>query len=187
MMNNSCIVTTTFCRKCKKLRSCLETKGISEYRFLCKECASEQELVGNCRICGREGIEKELKKHGGYCHLCIKDNIVECELCGKEVYSHNILDGACHRCRNGKNKACDKCGVYLPVDHISSDGLCSKCSIKIHKTLRQSNVNEVVECVECGREALVNDLNDKGLCIYCYSSGLEKEIKKLKKRKKAYY
>ena len=73
-MNNSSILTTTFCRKCKKLRSCLETKSNSNYKFLCKECAKEEDLISNCISCGREGVASELLKHGGYCHLCEKDN-----------------------------------------------------------------------------------------------------------------
>ena len=87
-MNNSSIVTTTFCRKCYKLRSCLDTKSISNYNYLCKECARVEDLV--------------------------------------------------------------------------------------------------VECIECGRESYVNDL-DEGLCIYCKCDSLERQIKRLKGKKKSYY
>jgi len=140
-----------------------------------------------CIECGREGITTELLKHGGYCHLCENDNIVECELCGTETYSSNMTNGVCKKCATGENRECIKCGNYFNKENLTSDNLCPKCSIKIHKKLRSSQVNEIVECLECGREVLVNDLND-GLCIYCYSEGLEKEISKLKKRKrKAYY
>ena len=185
-MNNSSILTTTFCRKCKKLRSCLETKSNSNYKFLCKECAKEEDLISNCISCGREGVASELLKHGGYCHLCEKDNITECSLCGAEAYNSNLIDGVCPKCANGTNKPCIKCGEYFNKNKLSSDSLCPKCSIKLHKRLIDSGVNEVVECISCGRESLVNDL-DNGLCIYCKCDSLEAEIRKLKKRKKAYY
>lgn len=184
-MNNSSIVTTTFCRKCYRLRSCLSTKSMSNYSYLCKECAKENDLVIECINCGREAT-KDIINHGGYCHLCENDNISECSLCGAEVYNSNLTDSVCYKCIEGKNKPCTKCGEYFNKDKLSSDSLCPKCSIKLHKTLIDSGVNEVVECLECGREALVNDL-DKGLCIYCKCEGLEAEIRKLKKRKKAYY
>ena len=70
-------------------------------------------------------------------------------------------------------------------DKLSSDNLCSKCSIKIHKRLYDSGINEVVECIECGRESLVNDL-DNGLCIYCKCEVLERQIKRLRGKRKAY-
>ena len=76
-------------------------------------------------------------------------------------------------------------GEYFYKDELTSDNLCSKCSIKIHKRLRESNINEVVECIECGREVFVNDTKD-GLCIYCYSQELEEQIKKLKSKRKYY-
>lgn len=178
--------TTTLCRKCKKLRGCLDTHNVSGYRYLCKECAAEEDLVSICRNCGREGISKELTKQGGYCWKCYQDNIHECNLCGAEVYNHNIIDGICNKCATGKNKPCAKCGTYLNSNKLSGDGLCDKCSIEIYKVLNNSKVNEIVECIECGREVLVNDLNE-GLCIYCYSEGLEKEINKLKKKKRKAY
>ena len=183
-MNNSSIVTTTFCRKCKKLRSCLETNSISNYRFLCKECLREERLNSSCINCGREATI-DILKHSGYCHLCENDNIVECDLCGTETYNNKLVDGICNKCASGENKECIKCGEYFNKEKLTSDNLCPKCSIKIHKKLRESQVNEVVECVECGREALVNDINN-GLCIYCYTHELEIQIKKLKKRKKSY-
>lgn len=173
---NATWTTTTFCRKCKKLRSCLDTHNVSEYRFLCKECAGENDLVGTCRSCGREGISRELNKQGGYCWSCYNDNIIECSLCGNEVYNHTLNDGACKKCVSGVNKACIKCGTYISSKNLSTDGLCDKCSIQIHKNLRESEVNEVVECIECGREQLVNHL-EEGLCMFCYKND---EIKKLK-------
>ena len=75
-MNNSSIVTTTFCRKCKKLRSCLETNAISDYRYLCKQCTKEEDLLVTCINCGREATT-DILKHGGYCHLCERENISE--------------------------------------------------------------------------------------------------------------
>lgn len=186
-MNNSAWLTTTFCRKCYRLRSCLETNNVSTHRYLCKECAKEEHLISTCINCGREGIASELLKHGGYCHLCENNNIVECKLCGAEIYNSNSIDGVCKKCITGQNKQCIKCGTYTNSKKLSKDGLCDKCSIKIHKVLKSSKVNEVVECLECGREIYINDINDKGLCIYCKCDGLETEIKKLKKRKKAYY
>ena len=173
--------TTTFCRKCKKLRGCLDTHSVSGYRYLCKECAAEEQLVSACRSCGREGILKLLNKQGGYCWKCYGDNIQECSLCGAEEYSHKVDDGVCNKCSTGKNRPCIKCGSYMNANKLSSDGLCDKCSVVIYKTLKDSKVNEVVECLECGRECYVNDLSD-GLCIYCYSEGLEAEISRLKKR-----
>ena len=183
-MNNSSIVTTTFCRKCHKLRSCLSTKSMSNYSFLCKECAKDEDLVIECINCGREAT-KDILNYSRYCHLCYRDNISECDLCGKELYNNQLIDGICNKCTSGENKLCNKCGEYFHKDKLTSDNLCSKCSIKLHKKLRDSGVNEVVECVECGREAFVNDL-DKGLCIYCKCDSLEAEIKRLKKRKKVY-
>ena len=183
-MNNSSIVTTTFCRKCHKLRSCLETKSMSKYSYLCKSCAKEEDLVVECISCGREAT-KDILNYSGYCHLCYKDNISECDLCGKELYNNQLIDGACAQCADGTNKACNKCGEYFHKDKLSSDNLCNKCSIKIYKHLRESKVNEVVECLECGRECYVNDLSN-GLCIYCKCECLEAEIKRLKKKKKAY-
>ena len=53
-MNNSSMVTTTFCRKCHKLRSCLDTKSMSKYNYLCKDCARGEDLVVECINCGRE-------------------------------------------------------------------------------------------------------------------------------------
>ena len=183
-MNNSSIVTTTFCRKCYKLRSCLSTKSMSDYNFLCKECARGEDLVVECINCGREATT-EILKYGGYCHLCYRDNISECSLCGYEAYKSKLIDGICIRCAEGENKLCIKCGVYFDKNKLSSDGLCPKCSIKIYKKLIDKGMNDVVECVQCGRESLVNDL-DKGLCIYCKCEGLEAEIKKLKKNRKSY-
>ncbi len=183
-ISNATWTTTTFCRKCKKLRGCLNTKNISNHSFLCKECAAEEKLISVCRSCGREGIQNLLNKQGGYCWHCYNDNIHECQLCGSEVYTQNINNGICNKCETGKNKPCIKCGDYINTKKLSSDEICEKCSIKIHKRLKQSKVNEIVECIECGREVYVNDLHE-GLCIYCYSEDLESEIKKLK-RKKAY-
>ena len=183
-MNNSSIVTTTFCRKCFKLRSCLSTKSMSNYSFLCKECAKENDLVIECINCGREAT-KDILNYSGYCHLCYSDNLTECNLCGKELYKNQLINGICYKCESGENRECIKCGEYFPKNQLTSDSLCSKCSIKIHKHLRESNVNEVVECIECGRECYVNDL-DKGLCIYCKCDSLETEIKRLKKKKKSY-
>lgn len=185
-MNESCISGMLFCRKCKKLKwNVYDTHSVSEYKFLCDKCASEENVLGACRSCGREGIKGELNKYGGYCHKCENDNIIECKFCGAEVYYHNTIEGICNKCATGKKKACAKCNTYIDTKNLSSDGLCTKCSIKLHKKLRESNVNEIVECVECGREVYVNDLKDKsGLCIYCYSNELEYEIKKLKKKKK---
>ena len=183
-MNNSSVVTTTFCRKCFKLRSCLETRTVSNYSFLCKECARNENLVLECVECGREAT-KDILNYSGYCHLCYKDNLTECDLCGRELYNNQLIDGICNKCASGENRECIKCGEYFPKNKLSSDSLCSKCSIKIHKHLRESQVNEIVECIECGREVLVNDLKD-GLCIYCKCEGLETEIKRLKKIKKAY-
>lgn len=178
---NATWTTTTFCRKCKKIRSCLDTNSYTNYRFLCKECAKEEKLMSTCRSCGREGLKKLLDNQGGYCWHCYNDNIHECELCGSEVYSHNIMDGVCDKCTTGKNKQCNKCGSYINAKKLSKDGLCEKCSIEIINVLKKSKVNEVVECIECGRECHVNDIND-GLCIYCYSEGLEKEIERINKK-----
>lgn len=183
-MNNSSIVTTTFCRKCYRLRSCLETKSISNYSFLCKSCAREEDLVSECIECGREST-KDILNYSGYCHLCYKENLTECDLCGKELYNNQLINGMCPHCADGTNKECVKCGEYFHKDKLSSDNLCTKCSIKLHKTLVDSGVNEVVECLECGRECYVNDL-DNGLCIYCKCDSLETEIKRLKKKKKSY-
>ena len=184
-MNNSSMVTTTFCRKCHKLRSCLDTKSMSKYNYLCKECARGEDLVTECINCGREAT-KDILKHGGYCHLCEKDNISECSLCGAETYNNKLVDGICNKCQEGINKPCNKCGEYFHKDKLTSDSLCSKCSIKIHKKLVDSGLNEVVECTECGRECYVNDL-DNGLCIYCKCEGLKAEIKSLKHIKKRVY
>ena len=183
-MNNSSIVTTTFCRKCYRLRSCLSTKSMSSYSYLCKSCAKDEDLVIECINCGREAT-KDILNYGGYCHLCYRDHIEECDLCGAETYSNKLDNGICNKCATGENKPCNKCGEYFSKDKLTGDNLCSKCSIKLHKKLRDSGVNEVVECIECGREVLVNDL-DKGLCIYCKCEVLEAEIKRLKKRKKSY-
>ena len=184
-MNYSSVLTTTFCRRCKKFRSCLDGSSVSNYRYICKECARSENLIGQCRECGREGISKELLKHDGYCNLCEHDHVIECKLCGAETY--NYKDGICKKCATGENVACNCCGSYFNKKNLSSDGLCNKCSLKIHKRLRESQVNEVVECIECGRECYVNDL-ENGLCIYCKCDSLESEIKKLKRRKKkAYY
>ena len=185
-MNNSSMVTTTFCRCCKKLRSCLDGSSVSNYRYICKECARNENLIGQCRGCGREGISKELLKHGGYCHLCEKDNISECSLCGAETYNNKLVDGICNKCQEGINKPCNKCGEYFHKDKLTSDNLCSKCSIKIHKKIKDNGLNEVVECIECGRECHVIDL-DEGLCIYCKFEGLKAEIKRLKHIKKRVY
>ena len=184
-MNNSSIVTTTFCRKCYKLRSCLDTKSISNYNYLCKDCARGEDLVVECINCSREAT-KDIIKYGGYCHLCEKDNISECSLCGAETYNNKLIEGICNKCQEGTNRACNKCGEYFHKDKLTSDNLCSKCSIKIHKKLRDSEVNEVAECIECGRECYVNDLNE-GLCIYCKCDNLEMQIKRLNGKKKSCY
>lgn len=124
-MNNSSILTTTFCRSCKRLRSCLDTKKISNYSFLCKECARNQDLVIECINCGREAT-KDILKHGGYCHLCERDNIIECDLCGSEIYKSNSIDGICKKCATGENKECIKCGREVFVND-TKDGLCIYC------------------------------------------------------------
>ena len=185
-MNNSSIVTTTFCRKCYKLRSCLSTKTMSSYSFLCKECARGENLVVECINCGREA-NTDIIKHGGYCHLCERKNVSECGLCGAETYNNKLVDGICNKCQEGINKPCAKCGEYFHKNKLSNDNLCSKCSIKLHKKMKSIGANEVVECTECGRECYVNDLNN-GLCIYCKCEGLEVEINRLKRiNKRAYY
>ena len=185
-MNNSSIVTTTFCRKCYKLRICLSTKTMSSYSFLCKECARGENLVVECINCGREA-NTDIIKHGGYCHLCERKNVSECGLCGAETYNNKLVDGICNKCQEGINKPCAKCGEYFHKNKLSNDNLCSKCSIKLHKKMKSSGANEVVECTECGRECYVNDLNN-GLCIYCKCEGLEVEINRLKRiNKRAYY
>ena len=134
-MNNSSIVTTTFCRKCKKLRSCLDTKKISNYSFLCKECARNQDLVIECIECGREAT-KAILKHGGYCHLCERDNIIECDLCGSEIYKSNSIDGICKKCATGENRECIKCGNYFSENKLTSDNLCPKCSKDFERFMR---------------------------------------------------
>lgn len=184
-MNNSSWLTTTFCRKCKKLKSCLETNSVSNYRYLCKECAEGEHLISNCISCGREGITSQLMEHGGYCHLCEDNNIIECQLCGAEKFRSDSDGYTCYDCLNGKNKPCIKCGDYYPNDKLTVDELCFKCALVVHSRLTTSNVNEVVECLICGREAHVNDLKD-GHCLHCYVGSLEGEIRRLKRRKKAY-
>ena len=149
-MNNSSIVITTFCRKCHKLRSCLDTKSMSKYNYLCKDCARGEDLVIECINCGREST-LEILKHGGYCHLCEKDNISECSLCGAETYNNKLVNGMCSKCNNGTNKPCTKCGEYFHKDKLTNDGLCSKCSIKLHKKIKDSGLNEVFECINCVR------------------------------------
>ena len=72
-MNNSSIVTTTFCRKCYKLRSCLYTKSMSNYSFLCKECAKNENLVVECTECGREILVNDTKN--GLCIYCHCDSL----------------------------------------------------------------------------------------------------------------
>ncbi len=188
MKNESCISSLMFCRKCKKIKlNVYDTHKSSSYKFLCDHCAKEEGVIDTCKSCGREGVAKELNQHGGYCHKCETDNITECEQCGVEIYKSD--SSICEKCISGENKVCINCGGYFNKDKISSDNLCPKCSIKIHKRLSSSEVNEIVECIECGREVLVNDLNDKGLCVYCHCEGLESEIKKLKykQKKRAYY
>lgn len=186
MKNESCISSMLICRKCKLLKwTVYDTHGSSSYKFLCAKCAKEEDIISTCINCGREGVGEELNKFGGYCHKCENDNISECSLCGVETYNSNLIDGVCPKCANGTNKPCNKCGEYFNKNKLSSDSLCPKCSIKLHKTLVDSGVNEVVECLECGRECYVNDL-DKGLCIYCKCDSLETEIKRLKKKKKSY-
>lgn len=191
MKNESCITGMLFCRKCKMLRwNVYDTYGSSSYKFLCEKCAKEEEIISSCKSCGREGVTSELLKHGGYCHKCENDNIIECDLCGAEVYSQNSIDNICNKCSTGVNKQCLKCGSYINSSKLNDEGICEKCTIKIYKQLKDSNVDEVVGCIECGREALVSDLNE-GLCIYCYSHELENEIKrinnKIRKRKSYNY
>ena len=117
-MNNSSIVTTTFCRKCYKLRSCLYTKSMSNYSFLCKQCAKNEDLVIECIECGREAT-KDILKYSGYCHLCYRDNLSECSLCGTETYKNKLIDGICNKCINGTNKPCSKCGDYVSKDKLT--------------------------------------------------------------------
>lgn len=177
-------LTFTFCRKCKKLRSCLYSTTDS---YICKSCASEKELIQICASCGRECLKNKLENQGGYCGHCVNDNIVECDLCGNEVYKNKCSNGVCNSCEEGINQPCSNCGDYIKSEKLSSDKLCEKCSIKIHKKLKESEVNEVVECLECGREAYVNDLNNKGVCIYCHCEELQTEIKQLRSKKKKAY
>lgn len=178
--------TTTFCRKCKKLRSCYSTSTISEHRYLCKSCASE--YISTCRNCGREGLKDLLDKQDGMCGFCLDDSTVECDYCGKEglAYKLKLNNGMCSDCQSGKNQQCDKCKSYYNVDELEN-GLCEKCRIKIFKRKQSNNVDEVVECMECGREQHIKNMKD-GLCMFCYK---EEEIIKLKKdmkkiRKKVY-
>ncbi|CEP94643.1 Uncharacterised protein [[Clostridium] sordellii] len=76
-MNNSCYYTFTLCRCCRKFKKCLIGKGISDYSYICLDCAADKNIIGSCISCGREGLSKELRKHGGYCHLCENENISE--------------------------------------------------------------------------------------------------------------
>ena len=65
--------------------------------------------------------------------MCEKDNISECSLCGAETYRSKLIDGICNKCVTGENKQCTKCGEYFNKNKLSSDSLCPKCSIKLHK------------------------------------------------------
>lgn len=176
--------TTTFCRKCKKLRSCYNTSTISEYRFLCKPCTSDH--ITTCKNCGREGLKQLLDMQDGLCGFCLDDSIVECYYCGKEgfAYKLKLSNGMCIDCLSGRNQQCDKCKSYYKVDDLH-DGLCEKCRITIFKSKQKRKVDEVVECMECGREQHIKDMKD-GVCIFCYKDEelikLKKDIKKIRKR-----
>lgn len=176
--------TTTFCRKCKKLRSCYNTSTISEYRFLCKSCASDHIIT--CKNCGREGLKQLLDMQDGVCGFCLDDSIVECDYCGQEgfAYKLKLSNGMCIDCQSGTNQQCDKCKSYYKVEDLH-DGLCEKCRITIFKSKQKRKVDEVVECMECGREQHIKDMKD-GLCIFCYKDEelikLKKDIKKIRKR-----
>lgn len=176
--------TTTFCRKCKRLRSCYSTKQVSEYSYLCKSCAYEH--ISVCNNCGRECLSKLLDVQEGLCGFCLDDHIVECEFCGKEGYAYQLklYDGMCIDCQTGKNEQCSKCKIYCKRDNLE-DGLCNKCRVKLFKQKQKNKVDEVFECMECGREQHIKYMND-GLCIFCYKEDeiikLKKDIKKLRKK-----
>jgi hypothetical protein len=173
-------LTTTFCRECKKLRSCYYTMDVAEHRYLCKECASD--YIDSCKDCGREGV-KDLFK-GGYCDHCVDNNLGECKHCGTEEYKHNMEDGICYKCQSGTNKPCIKCNDYFNAEDLH-EGLCDKCRIKVFRRKQKQKVDEVSECMECGREQHINQM-ENGLCMFCYKEGeimkLKNEMKKIKKR-----
>lgn len=45
-MNNSCYYTFTLCRCCKKFKKCLDGKGISDYSYICLDCAADKNIIG---------------------------------------------------------------------------------------------------------------------------------------------
>ncbi|MEG1312481.1 MAG: hypothetical protein RSD47_10815 [Romboutsia sp.] len=64
-MNNSATLKTVFCKKCKKIRTCLDTRNVSKkYVYMCKECCKQEHVLSTCIGCGREGIRVELEKYG---------------------------------------------------------------------------------------------------------------------------
>lgn len=188
-MNNSAILTTTFCRKCKKLRSCLESNTVSNHKFLCKKCADNDGVLSNCVLCGREGIAKELNKHGGFCHLCEKENTMNCKQCGKEIYVSNRTDDMCNECFSGINVACRRCGDYVNKNKLANDKLCEKCNITVFKKKTRQKADEVMECFQCGREQHINNM-ENGLCVFCCKDveikRLKNEVQNIKKKRYRY-
>ncbi|MEG1312480.1 MAG: hypothetical protein RSD47_10810 [Romboutsia sp.] len=118
--------------------------------------------------------------------MCEKDNIIECSLCGKETYTSKIQsENICINCAFGFNEACVKCGEYHKKEELNKDGLCSKCNMKVFKKKFKDNIDEVFECVECGREQHISNM-ENGLCVFCYKDEhidrLKDDIKYLKRK-----
>lgn len=75
-MNESCISGMLFCRKCKKLKwNVYDTHNVSGYKFLCDKCASEENVLGTCRSCGREVYVNDLKDKSGLCIYCYSNEL----------------------------------------------------------------------------------------------------------------
>lgn len=174
--------TTTFCRKCRKLRCCYKTKEISIHSYMCKECSSE--YLSNCRVCGREGLKAIFDKQDGCCGFCLDDEVIECELCGAEGMAYTMDNGICYKCSSGINQKCSKCETYVHSDYIE-DGLCEKCRVKVFKKKYKNQVDDVFSCIECGREQHISQMKD-GLCVFCYQDHsyekIKSDMKKVKKR-----
>jgi hypothetical protein len=134
-----------------------------------------------CSKCGKKSLGKNVIANGNWnehiCYDCYKENVVKCEVCGKEKYSTDKyrsvkveIDGevkeyqACDECLMGLKK-CEICGEPYLFD--TENKVCNNCRIE----------NGYHECCQCHEEfkelKISKDLltNEYGrYCENCYDA-----------------
>lgn len=167
------------CEGCGKFKWCHVFMRWGPEVDYCKDC--EPNNTTRCLHCDELVGIPQTKE--GYCLKCVHRVITECRECGREYLPTQLNDeGVCNGCLTEEIKQCKKCKCYFDREELSVDDQCIKCNIKIIKKKKKEEVDEVVECLECGRESHIKDVNNKGLCEICE---MKEEIYQFKKKLKS--